>query len=241
MKENTLIPILKDLNLTEYESRALVTLFKFSELDAPSISRNSEIPKTRIYDVLNKLKDKGFVLEVYKSPKTFKVLNPNEIFKNLLSVKQKDFTNLSNKVDDILLTTNWNTELSNPQEKILQVDNLKDYNRFLAQEFQSAQKEIFAFTHLDERIDSLKGITGNKNLNVKILTKPMTMVHKLPKNFSVQENNHSMDAFIIDKKKIIMALNNLETPKKAYHLTVLENNSSLVNALLNHFDEYWKK
>ena len=241
MKESLLISILKDLNLTEYESKALVTLFKFPEADAPSISRNSEIPKTRIYDVLDKLKEKGFVLEIYKSPKTYKVLNPNDIFKNLLEIKQKDFKNLSTKVDKILENKNWGVELNNPQEKILQVNNLKDYNKFLAQEFQTAKKDIHAFTHLDQRVDSLKNIISNKNLDIKILTKPMHKIHNLPKNFLVQEIEHSMDAFIIDGKKIIMALNDLESPKKAYHLTILENNPSLANALLNHFDGYWKK
>ncbi len=241
MKENSIISLLKDLNLTEYEAKALVTLFKFSESDAPTISRNSEIPKTRIYDVLDKLKEKGLVLEVYKSPKTFKVINPNEIFKNLLEIKQKEFTGLSNKVDEILTNKNWGVQLAGSKEKILQINNLKDYNKFLAQEFESAQKEIHGFTHLDDRIDSLKSVMGNKNLSIKILTKPMSKVHDIPKHVSVQEASHSMDAFVLDGKKVIMALNDLSTPKKAYNLTILENNPTLANALLSHFDSYWKK
>ena len=59
MKDVSLLNILKELDLTEYEAKALITLFKFSEADAPTISRNSEIPKTRIYDVLGKLKEKA--------------------------------------------------------------------------------------------------------------------------------------------------------------------------------------
>jgi hypothetical protein len=50
-----------------------------------------------------------------------------------------------------------------------------------------------------------------------------------------------MDAFVLDKKKVIMALNDLSSPKKAYNLTVLENNPTLANALLSHFKDYWKK
>ncbi len=241
MKDNNLVSLLKELNLTEYEAKALVTLFKFSECDAPTISRNSEIPKTRIYDVLEKLKERGLVLEVYKKPKTYKVINPEEIFKSLLDIKNKEFKELAGKVDDIILGKHWSEKSNGPSEKILQVNNIKDYNKFLAQEFQSVQKEIHGFTHIDERIDSFKGLIANKNISVKLLTKPMTKVHDLPKHFNVQETNHSMDVFVLDKKKVIMALNNVSAPGKSYHLTVLENNPSLVSALLSHFDDYWKK
>lgn len=241
MKDSSIVSLLRDLNLTEYEAKALTTLFKYSESDAPTISRNSQIPKTRIYDVLDKLKAKGLVLEVYKSPKTFKVINPNDIFKQLIDSKKEEFNSLSKKVDDVVKNKNWDIELSSSKEKILQVNNLNDYNKFLSQELQSAQKEVLGFTHLDERIDSLKSISQKTGLNVKLLTKPMSKVHNLPDHFNVQEANHSMDAFIVDGKKVIMALTDLSEAKKSYHLTVLENNPTLANALSTHFDGYWKK
>ncbi len=241
MKDNYLVSLLKELNLTEYEAKALVTLFKFSESDAPTISRNSEIPKTRIYDVLDRLKEKGFVLEVYKSPKTYKIVNPEEIFKGLLDLKQNELLNLSKKVDDVILNSTWSSYANTNPEKVLQVNNIKDYNKFLSQEFETAEKEIHGFTNLDERIDSLKSVFTNKNLSINILTNPVTKIHEIPKHVTIQETNHSMDAFVLDKKKVIMALNDLSSPKKAYNLTVLENNHSLANALLAHFKDYWKK
>ncbi|MDD3177994.1 MAG: helix-turn-helix domain-containing protein [Candidatus ainarchaeum sp.] len=241
MKDTSIVSLLRDLNLTEYEAKALTTLFKFSESDAPTISRNSQIPKTRIYDVLDKLKAKGLVLEVYKSPKTFKVINPNEIFSQLIDSKKKEFDLLSKKVDDVVANKNWDVELSSNKEKILQVNNLNDYNKYLSQELNSAEKEVLGFTHIDQRIDSLKSLIPRDNLGIKILTNPMTKVHNLPKHFSVQEINHSMDAFVLDKHKVIMALTDLSEAKKSYHLTVLENNLSLANALSTHFNSYWKK
>ena len=86
-----------DFGLTEYEARTLTTLFNFVEADAPHISRNAEIPKTRIYDVLEKLKEKGLILEVYGRPKRYKVIDPNEIFKQLIDNKKKKYLFLINK------------------------------------------------------------------------------------------------------------------------------------------------
>ena len=239
MLNNKIIDLLLSLGLTEYESRTLSTLFKFNESDAPNISRNAEIPKTRVYDVLDKLKAKGLVLEVYGRPKKYRVIDANEIFNSLLESKRKDLDILNNNVKDILIKENWNSYIGT-DEKILQVKNIGDYNKLLAQELNCAKKEIFGFTHLDDRSDAFKTVFTNPKLNIKLITKPSSKKHNIPKHVEIQEQEHSMDAFVVDKNKVIMSLNDLVKPKNMYHLTVLKNNPSLTKALLNHFDSYWK-
>jgi len=241
MQNSKILSLLLDFGLTEYEARTLTTLFNFVEADAPHISRNAEIPKTRIYDVLDKLKEKGLVLEVYGRPKKYKVIEPNEIFKYLLDSKQKELSVLDRQVKDVLSKETWAGQVSGAQEKILQVKNIKDYNKLLSQEFETAKKEISGFTHFDERVDAFKSIYDRPELNVKLISKPIAKDHDLPKHFNIQEKEHSMDTFIIDKNKVVMSLNDLSTPKETYHLTILKNNPSLTKALLSHFDDYWKK
>lgn len=238
MHNSKIMNLLSQLGLTEYESRTLTTLFDLVEADAPDISRNAEIPKTRVYDVLEKLKEKGLVLEVYGRPKKYKVIDPEDIFKNLLDIKQKEFRDLDKQVKDILVKENWKSHVVS-QEKLLQVRNLKDYNKLLSQEFETAKKEINGFTHLDNRFDAFDEVKENSNLAVKLITKPNTKEFDMPKNFQVKEKDHSMDAYIIDNNKIIMSLNDLSTPKDIYHLTVLKNNPSLTKAITTHFDQFW--
>ncbi|MFA5746322.1 MAG: helix-turn-helix domain-containing protein [archaeon] len=241
MQNSKILSLLLDFGLTEYEARTLTTLFNFVEADAPHISRNAEIPKTRIYDVLDKLKEKGLVLEVYGRPKKYKVIDPTEIFKYLLDAKQNQLSVLDKHVKEVLSKEIWAGQVNGAQEKILQVKSLKDYNKLLSQEFEGAKKEITGFTHFDERIDAFKSIYDKPDLAVKLISKPNTKQYDLPKNFTMQEREHSMDAFIIDKNKVVMSLNDLSMPKETYHLTILKNNPSLMKALTSHFDDYWKK
>ena len=241
MQNNAIVKILQDLSLTEYEAKALVSLFKYDESDAPTLSRNSEIPKTRIYDVLEKLKKRGLVLEVYGRPKKFKAIEPNEIFKNLVSEKSKEVEALGRRVDDILAKENWKLHMSNTKERILQVKDIKDYNKLLAQELDTAKREIYGFTHLDERHPAFKNIMARKDLSVKIISRPLTKNLDFPKHISVQEADNTLDAFVLDSKKVILALNDLSIKNKAYNLTIQENNPSLAKALLNHFNSFWKK
>jgi sugar-specific transcriptional regulator TrmB len=238
MLNNKIIELLLDLGLTEYEARTLSTLFKLHEADAPNISRNAEIPKTRVYDVLEKLKTKGLVLEVYGRPKKYKVIDPNEIFNTLLDSKKKNLDVLNNQVKTVLIKENW-TNYIGSQEKILQVKNLNDYNKLLSQELDSAKKEINGFTFMDDRVDAFKNVFTNPDLNIKLISKPLSRKHNFPDHVTVQEKEHSMDAFVIDQNKVVMSLNDLSLPKNAYHLTVLQNNPSLTKALLNHFHNDW--
>ncbi len=238
MHNSKIMSLLSQLGLTEYESRTLTTLFDLYEADAPDISRNAEIPKTRVYDVLEKLKEKGLVLEVYGRPKKYKVIDPEDIFKNLLDKKQKEFRDLDKQVKDILVKETWKNHVV-AQEKLLQVKNLKDYNKLLSQEFESAKNLINGFTHLDSRFDAFDEVKEKSNLDVKLITKPNVKEFEMPKNFQIKEKDHSMDAYVIDNNKIIMSLNDLSTPKEVYHLTVLKNNPSLTKAITTHFDQYW--
>ncbi len=231
--------LLLDLGLTEYEARTVNTLFKFREADAPHISRNAEIPKTRIYDVLEKLKSKGIVLEVYGRPKKYKIIDPKEVFKNLFDIKRKDLDLINKNIENVLFKENWANHIVS-EEKILQVKNLNDYNKLLSQELQSADKEIIGLTHFDERSDAFKDTFVNEDLKVKLITKPLTKSYDFPDHVEIQEKEHSMDAFVVDKNKVIMSLNNLTVPKKTYHFTVLQNNPSLTKAIVSHFDDYWK-
>ena len=61
--------LLKQLGLTEYESKTLNTLFQLKEEKAPEISRDAQVPKTRVYDVLDGLVKKGLVIEIQGRPK----------------------------------------------------------------------------------------------------------------------------------------------------------------------------
>ncbi|HNW05962.1 MAG TPA: helix-turn-helix domain-containing protein [archaeon] len=241
MHNSKILSLLLDFGLTEYEARTLTTLFNFVEADAPHISRNAEIPKTRIYDVLEKLKEKGLILEVYGRPKRYKVIDPNEIFKQLIDNKKKEISLLDKQVKDILSKETWSNQVAGVQEKILQVKNLKDYNKLLSQEFENAEKEITGFTSMDDRVEAFKPISEMPEVHVKLISKPITKEFDFPKNFAIQEKEHTMDAFIIDKNKVVMSLNDLSAPKETYHLTILKNNPSLTKALLTHFDDYWKK
>ncbi|WP_236950988.1 TrmB family transcriptional regulator [Methanobacterium subterraneum] len=81
---------LKTLGLTDYETRTYVALNSIISGTATEISQASQVPRSRIYNILKSLDNKGF-LEIGKGkPLTFTVIPPHEVFKrNKNEIKKK--------------------------------------------------------------------------------------------------------------------------------------------------------
>ena len=58
-----LITQLKEMGFTEYEAKAYTALVQQSHVSAYQVSKNSGIPRARVYDILNILVEKGIVLK----------------------------------------------------------------------------------------------------------------------------------------------------------------------------------
>ena len=67
--------LLEKLGLTEYEAKTLNTLFTLRESQAPTISRTAQVPKTRVYDVLEKLIAKDLIIEIKGRPKLYRAID----------------------------------------------------------------------------------------------------------------------------------------------------------------------
>lgn len=82
MKES-LVESLKKLGLTEYEAKVYAALVGLGEATAREVHEASEVPRTRIYDVLRDLADKGFVEFIQGSPTYYRVVEPETVLEIL--------------------------------------------------------------------------------------------------------------------------------------------------------------
>ena len=74
---------LKSFGLTSYEAKAFVTLIRLGEASAREISDCAGIPRTKIYDVLKRLAEKGFIEVQPGNPTFFKAFEPLDVAEKL--------------------------------------------------------------------------------------------------------------------------------------------------------------
>ena len=99
---NELIAQLKELGLTEYEAKAYTALVQNSHVSAYQVSKNSGIPRARIYDILNGLVEKGFVLKEETADQTTYSSIPVEMFLQQVQQRwQSNFTSISDQLEKL--------------------------------------------------------------------------------------------------------------------------------------------
>lgn len=98
MEQQEIIRTLVNCGLSEYESRVYSSLAFSGPSKAGTISRESKVPQSKIYEVLNQLMDKQLVEMFDGRPKEFKAVEPAVALKNLLDEKTKEIEDLKSKV-----------------------------------------------------------------------------------------------------------------------------------------------
>lgn len=237
--------LLEKLGLTEYESKTLSTLFKLKEAEAPAVSRTAQVPKTRVYDVLDKLIQKGLVIEISGRPKKYRVIEPDKAIDLLIETKKIELKDIESQAIDLKKSFSTNRGEEEKGEKVMKVKNKLDFERILAQELEKAKISVQGFTEIrDDQIILKEALekAKNRNLTIKLINHaPTEFGKKYAKDETIELKNldHGLNAFIIDGKKVVMALSDFKKDKPEYHFTIWNEHKPIVNALQHYFEKCW--
>lgn len=113
-----LIPLFKGLGVTEYESKVYISLLRQHPASAYTISQNSDVPHSRVYDVTRRLIKRGFVASTGTKPEMFSPLSPEELIEKLRKEYQHYAHELERRIKKIEFHSDfdpvWNT--TSPKE-----------------------------------------------------------------------------------------------------------------------------
>ncbi|MFH1390679.1 MAG: helix-turn-helix domain-containing protein [Candidatus Diapherotrites archaeon] len=248
MHEYDINIFLEKLGLTEYEAKTLSALFKLREAEAPEISRTAQVPKTRVYDVLDRLTKKTLIIEIHGRPKRYMAIEPENVFNTLIQEKKTELQTLeteANSLKDTIIFDSTNGK----HEKVMKVKDKNDFMKILGQQIDSADKSVIGLAPLGKEHglikDSIKKANG-RNVEIKLISKVNTDTKKLANELknsgvSMRDFDHGMNAYIIDEKKVVLALSDFQLEKPEYHFTIWPENKPMADALKKHFDHTWEK
>lgn len=225
---------LKQLGLTDYQSRVLYALLKKKSCKISDIASNSGVPNTRIYDVVKQLIDMKFVIKISDKPKTFRVRNVDQVLDTLLEEKNSEIQKI--KEDIQMMKEFFKFEDGLEETKLINVDKVRDLPSLLGEEFAKAKKEIIGFGHKElenkKLQETLKDMSSK--VNVRLITHPDINVNL---DF-VKTKHHNMCAYVIDDSKLIIGFGE---GAKAYNLGVFHNQDSLKDMVKTHFNNMWQQ
>lgn len=111
--EDKLIKTLKKLDLTSYEAKAYITLNHLISGTAVEIAKESNIPRSKIYDILKSLNRKKFIEINEGKPLKFTVIPPKKSFKTHKENLINDLENTEEILNEI-----YKKEISHVQAPI---------------------------------------------------------------------------------------------------------------------------
>jgi len=95
------IELLQQLGLKEYEAKSFVALSRLPQGTAKEISEISEVPRTRVYDSIRVLEQKGLVEIHHSNPKQFRTVSIDEAVNILKSEYVTRIESLKEKLTEL--------------------------------------------------------------------------------------------------------------------------------------------
>ncbi len=109
---------LRDLGLSEYESRAYRSLLQTGPTTAKELSRASDVPMGRIYDVLNSLETHELIRSQTASrPKKYAPVEPETALDRLLETKRSELESQITQYEEIATELEDQLETADPVDE----------------------------------------------------------------------------------------------------------------------------
>ncbi len=95
------------LGFTEYEAKVYLSLLQLHPASAYTVSQNSGVPHSRVYDISRRLIDKGLAVRSGKNPETFYPLSPEELVRKLKNSSRNTIEHLEKCLSAIPFRTDF--------------------------------------------------------------------------------------------------------------------------------------
>jgi sugar-specific transcriptional regulator TrmB len=141
------IAALESVGLTEYEARCFVGLSRIRKGTAKEISQLSEVPRSRVYDALERLHERGLVDVQQSEPREYQAVGTE----TALSVFDRDFRSTLDELEEAL--GNVDTDRRLEKEGVWAIanrDHVIDRTRALLDD---AEEEVYLLVGKEETVD----------------------------------------------------------------------------------------
>jgi len=106
---------LRDLGLSEYEARAYRALLRTGPTTAKDLSRASEVPMGRVYDVLNSLEQHSLVRSQAASrPKKYAAVEPDAALDRLLEERKRELETRAEQYEEVVADLSTELDAGEP-------------------------------------------------------------------------------------------------------------------------------
>ncbi|MEM5773240.1 MAG: helix-turn-helix domain-containing protein [Candidatus Aenigmatarchaeota archaeon] len=253
MEKTEIFSFLKQLGLGEYEARAYTELVLLGPSSANDLSKVAEIPRSKIYEVLESLMSKQMVEVFEEKPKLFRALNSNVVIKNLIDEKEQQLKAIKEKANSLISQLKAFGRKEELAEGIWEQNGEKAIEALnkLAEMFERANKYTISITRDFSLSPTLReAIKSCLRRKVKVMMISMGITkenfygakwyceQKIP--IRVFETKIHPRILVVDGKEVAIRLDSNPVARKFKFRTIWSNEPSFVAVMDSYMKNLWK-
>ncbi|MCD6537989.1 TrmB family transcriptional regulator [Candidatus Bathyarchaeota archaeon] len=165
------------LGLSEYEAKLYVSLIEVGQATARKLSVFSGVPRTKVYPVLKRLIDMGFVTEIPGEPKRFLPVPPNIALKSYLQT----YRNITQNLLSLISALEDALKRARTQEKLRQgsmwtINGKQSIFKKMREMLINAKRSVYIITNgnslilLSRMFSRLLDELASRSVKIKIIT-----------------------------------------------------------------------
>lgn len=252
---------LYNMGLSKYEAQTLESLLKIPNQTAEQISDNAEVPKGRIYDVLNKLAERNMVRFDRDRPRTYNAVEAEIALERLVEEKRREkekelqeFETRASEVREELETIEPNEVQNDFWTTAVKEDEARE---LLLERLAASEEEVLIFKGspgIDpgtwkKATDTLRSLIDD-GVRIRLLLNDTERIDKehLKEGLPVSNENLEIRQAVVSSRSHFYVIDQKETSLEIAHpgqtqtmLAVLNmRNSEIVDDLKESFHSIWE-
>ena len=238
---------LDELKLNKYEKEIINYLASVNSANAKQIYKKTKVPQGRIYSVLSKLKNNGFVTILPTSPKKYQIKNIKESLKIFLNNQERELKEKKERIKDLELKPKKYVE-GKKDPSISIILGKKDHIAKVVELRETAKKEILqtapTFSSSYSSDLSLER-SLSRGLKMRIIIRKIMDVNRKKIKIAIKNGakvriikGMNLSLFIKDQEEVLVGSHIVLKEERAM---LWSKSKPLINALKITFNEFWKK
>ena len=245
----TILDDLKEIGLSEYEAKTYRALYESGEQTSRQVSELSKVPLTRVFDVLNSLRELGLVELIQQKPMVWLAIKPEAGLKTLIERKTSAYTEAGNRLVNELKRTR-----QEPSKKILERVTIQsgfdEVVEVVTQQIAGSAKEVCGY-FIGDPLPAHAEITDMRAVRRGVVIRQIVRTYT-EQNRPTLENwikegmrikylkgTDDYSFFVFDRKRCAIVV---KDPKiEDEKIIIVFENEGLSAALYDYFNSLWAK
>jgi sugar-specific transcriptional regulator TrmB len=237
---------LDEIGLSQYEKKTYLTLLRIGNSKSKRIAKESGVSYGRIYEILDKLEDKGLVIIIPTEPKTFDAVDPKLAFNLIIKREEEKIHKLKKEIASLKIPD----KLPHIQEdKTLVLKGKQKQISMISEMHERAKKEILLIPGVYKPIVARniatlralnRGVKMKKLIrkvnpeNIDILKKSAKLGEKIRKTYLP-----GLRLIVADDKEAMISIVNPKS-KERDRISIYTTNKEFAKSIAVFFDSIWE-